>query len=197
VKQRTAKKHRQNPAACDIDPSGLSAAFCLWNGHLRDGYPVHIRLACERDAAMERAFVARLTPEVFAQCSLGIIKPSEESLVNELSGMNPTTEVGLLAVVDMDDRPTVVGLARYHANEGLVSCDCAVAVDPLWRKLGVGSILMHHLIGIARVQGIRQMYAIDAVRDGGAHALASRLGFRSCPDPVDPASVTFELELSP
>jgi len=190
----TARKHQRRPPGQHDGRTISSTAFQPWDGHLRDGHPVHIRPACESDVALEKAFVARLTPEAFAQCSLGVIQPNDERLIDELAD-DAMTEVRLLALVDVDGRTTAVGLARYRVDEQRANCDCAVAVDPAWRKLGIGSILMHHLIGMARIQGLRHMYAIDAARDGGAHALAGRLGFRSCPDPADPASVTFELEL--
>jgi len=169
----------------------------IWTGSLRNGQPIKVRRVSESDTALEAAFVSRLNAETFAQCSLGVIKPNGESLANDLSSMADRNEVGLLALADDGETPFVIGLARYRTDEQKTGCDCAVAVDPAWRKLGVGSILMHHLIGVARMQGVRRMYAVDAARDGGAHALAGRLGFRRCPDPVDPASVTFELELFP
>lgn len=197
MNDRTIKSRRRIPANRHDGPSAQRIVFHPWEGYLRNGYRIYVRPTSGRDAALEKAFIARLTPEAFAQCSLGVVQPCNDNLVNDLACMNATAEVRLLALVDIDGAQAAVGLARYRTDEQHMSCDCAVAVDPGWRKLGIGSILMHHLIGIARLHGVRHMYANDAVRDGGAHALAGRLGFRRCPDPADPASVTFELELPP
>lgn len=166
-----------------------------WIGYLRDGQSILVRPACGDDAPLERDFVRRLTPEVFDQCSLGLIQPDRDELVRELVRMDVSHDMGLLGLVEVNGQQTLVGLARFRGDPQRTRCDCTVAVDPLWRERGVGSILMHHLIGIARMRGIRKMFAVDAFRDAGAHALARRLGFRPCPDPDDPAAVTFELEL--
>lgn len=197
MNHRSIKSRQRTSADQHSGPFAPSIVFHPWEGQLRNGHPIHVRPASESDAALEKAFIARLTPEAFAQCSLGVIQPCDDRLADDLVGMDATAEVGLLALVDIDGAQAAIGLARYRADEQHMCCDCTVAVDPGWRKLGIGSILMRHLIGIARLQGIRRMYAVDAVRDGGAHALAGRLGFRRCPDPADPASVTFELELQP
>jgi GNAT superfamily N-acetyltransferase len=169
----------------------------IWQGRLRDGNAVLVRPVQPQDATLERDFLGRLPPEVMAHCFLGLIRPRDEQLANELAALDGQREFGILALAMDHGNEVVIGTARYRLDESGEHCDCAVAVDPAWRQRGVGSILMSHLIGVARMRGIRTMYAIDAARCAGAHALASYLGFRSCPDPQDPASITFELTLQP
>ncbi|RDI97330.1 GNAT family N-acetyltransferase [Dyella solisilvae] len=178
-----------NPAIPAMAPQGV------WMGRLRNGKVVLIRPVHSDDATLEQDFVSRLTPEVMEYCFLGIIKPTSEHIGAELTDLDEAHEFGILALVREDGDEQVIGTARYRVNDDGMCCDCAAAVDPSWRQCGVGSILMNHLIGVARMRGIHRMYAVDAVRCAGAHALASYLGFHSRPDPEDPASVTFELVL--
>ncbi len=166
-----------------------------WEGRLRNGRVIRVRPMHAVDAALERDFLSRLTTEELGYCFLGIIKPRRDDIATELTQVDEGREVGLVALVDEDGDERQVGSARYRVSDDGTRCDCAVAVDPAWRHCGVGGILMRHLIGVARMQGIQRMYAVDAARCAGSHELAGYLGFRSRPDPEDPAAVTFELEL--
>lgn len=166
-----------------------------WEGHLRNGKTVTVRPFGPDDARLERDFLARLSQEAVDQCFLGVIKPNRNAVADELAKLDRHSELAILALVKLRDKDVVIGSARYRADPSGNHCDCAVVVDPAWRQQGVGRILMKHLIGVARTQGVRRMYAIDAARCAGAHALAGYLGFHSAPDPEDPASITYELEL--
>jgi acetyltransferase len=166
-----------------------------WKGRLRDGRLIHIRPVDSSDISLERDFLSRLTPEGLSYRFLGLVKGSSEEAARELTHFDPH-EFALAAIADEDGGEVEVGVACYRTSDDGTRCDCAVTVDPAWQKCGVGGILMQHLIGMARWRGIRRMYAVDAVRCAGAHALAGHLGFHSRPDPDDPASVTFELELN-
>lgn len=167
-----------------------------WTQRLRDGSIVHIRPIDSDDTPRELAFLSRLTPEDRAHRFLGLMKDVNEGVARELTQVDPTTEVVLIAVANDDNGDDIeIGAARYQANRDCTTCDCAVAVDPEWQKRGVGALLMLHLIDVARTRGMRRMYSVDAARCAGAHLLAERLGFHSRPDPEDPVVTTFELVL--
>ena len=167
-----------------------------WTQRLRDGSIVHIRPIDSGDTPRELAFLSRLTPEDRSYRFLGLMKDVTEGVARELTQVDPTSEVVLVAIANDDNNDDIeIGAARYQANRDGITCDCAVAVDPEWQKRGVGALLMLHLIDVARTRGVRRMYSVDAARCAGAHLLAERLGFHSRPDPEDPAVTTFELVL--
>ncbi len=162
---------------------------------LRDGTAVRIRPELPQDASREKAFLSRLNSEALSYRFLGLIKDRGEATARELTMLDVPREFALVALVGDPPLESEIGVACYRLHDDASRCDCAVTVDPAWQNKGVGRLLMHHLIGVARSQGVRWMYAVDAVRCAGAHRLAERLGFHSRPDPEDPAVVTFELEL--
>jgi GNAT superfamily N-acetyltransferase len=167
-----------------------------WTQRLRDGSIVHIRPIDSADTPRELAFLSRLTPEDRAHRFLGLMKDVTEGVARELTQVDPTSEVVLIAIANDEVGDDIeIGAARYRANLDGSGCDCAVAVDPAWQKRGVGALLMLHLISVARTRGVRRMYSVDAARCAGAHLLAERLGFHSRPDPEDPVVTTFELVL--
>ena len=178
-----------NPSQQNADPD-IDAM--QWSERLGDGHRVHIRPIGPNDLSRERAFLARLSPEARGYRFLGLIKDVDSDVVRELTRVDPDTEVALIALAGGADGPEI-GVARYRSSDDGTHCDCAVAVDPAWKRRGVGRLLMRHLIDIARTRGIRRMYAIDAARCADTHRLAEHLGFRSRPDPEDPHVLTFEL----
>jgi len=163
---------------------------------LRDGTVLTIRSIAPADAPRERAFLSSLPAETRGHRFLGLIKDPSESVVRELTAIDPATGVSLVGIVREGDRDQEVGAAVFSVGTRGSHCDCAVAVAPGWQQRGVGSALMMHLIDAARARGIKRMYAVDAARCRGAHSLAERLGFRPRPDPEDPVVTTFELTLS-
>jgi len=166
-----------------------------WKERLRDGNVLHIRPIRPADAGRESAFLSRLSPEYRAYRFIGLIKRPDESVARELTCVDQEHEVALVALVHDRSGGTEVGAARYCCGHDGSRCDCAVTVDPQWQQRGVGRLLMRHLIEVARMRGVRRMYAVDPVRCAGAHFLAERLGFHCRPDPEDPIVTTFELIL--
>ena len=165
---------------------------------LRDGTAVRIRPQLPRDTQREQAFLSRLNSEALSYRFLGLVKERGENdahTARDLTLLDVPREFALVALVGDPPLESEVGVACYRLHDDASRCDCAVTVDPAWQNKGIGRLLMRHLIGVARAQGVRWMYAVDAVRCAGAHQLAARLGFRSRPDPEDPAVITFELEL--
>lgn len=102
-------------------------------------------------------------------------------MTHELTDIDPANAVAFIALVSHDGRERQVGAAQFHANGD--SCGAALTVSGEWRKRGVGSVLMRHLLDAARARGIRHMRAFAPAR-GGSDRLASRIGFRRRVDPT-------------
>jgi GNAT superfamily N-acetyltransferase len=164
-----------------------------WTEHLRNGATVRIRPIEANDARREQDFLEHLPPEQRAYRFLGLIKSANEHVARALANDNPADEITLIGLIEDGDTEIEIAAARYRVHGDGTRCDCAVTVAPDWQQRGVGRILMQHLIDVARLSGIRHMYAVDATRCAGAHLLAEHLGFQSRPDPEDPAVTTFEL----
>lgn len=66
--------------------------------------------------------------------------------------------VALVAVVDVDGAPRIVGGARYIATTP-GRAEIAFAVDDRWQGQGIASALLRHVVSIARARGLA---ALDA-----------------------------------
>ena len=186
---------RTPSASTSMPPVPRASQSVEWVERLRDGSILLIRSIRPDDTQREYRFLSRLSPEYRAYRFLGLIKTPNPIVARELTHLDPQRAAALVAIVEGPHGGVEVGVAQYCASADGTHCDCAVTVDPVWQRRGVGQLLMQHLIDLARAQGIRRMYAVDPVRCAGAHHLAERLGFRSRPDPEDPVVTTFELTL--
>lgn len=173
----------------------VTADSLRWTERSIDGRAMQIRSLDPSDRLREHDFLARLSPEYRANRFIGLVKDVSEGVARELTCVDPATEVTLAAFVRVGSLEVEIGVACYRTNADGSRCDCAVTVDPAWQKLGIGGMLMRHLIDTARSRGVRRMYSAHRVEGPGAHTLAERLGFRPRPDPEDPVVNTYELEL--
>lgn len=70
-----------------------------------------------------------------------------------------------------------------------------MAVSDEWHNKGLATLLMGHLIKIARERGIGRMYSIDAADNAAMRDLATHMGFERRIDPDDAAQVIHTLNL--
>ena len=82
-----------------------------------------------------------------------------------------------------------------HTPAGVTRCECAVTVSDEWQHKGLGTLLMKHLIEVARARGIRRMFSIDLADNMGMKDLATFLGLHTRGDPDDSNHVIHELQL--
>lgn len=166
-----------------------------WNVKLHDGTSVQIRLIEPHDAELELEFLNHLSPEFRNSRFLGLVRDPSPEVARELTNLDPATAMGFIAVVSHQGRDRQVGAAQFHVNALGDSCDASLTVSGDWRKRGVGSFLMRHLIAAARARGIQHMRAYAPSHSDGGDYLAALIGFRRSLDPRDPATVIYDLSL--
>ncbi len=166
-----------------------------WTETLSDGAPVAIRPIRKEDAALERAFIKRLSPESRRLRFLGQMNEASDALVRSLTDIDYRRDVAFIALVSSDGENREIGVARYSTNADGSACECAVTVADEWRHRGLGVILMRHLIDVARENGVKSMFSIDEADNSAMRDLARFLGFRRRRDPDDATQVIHTLAL--
>jgi len=173
----------------------ISADAPHWNETLRDGTRVVIRPIRAEDAALERAFIERLSPESRRLRFLGSISEPSDDMIRRLTDVDYQHDVAFIALVDHDGGQREIGVSRFSTTVDGKSCECAVTVADEWHNKGLGSLLMRHLIEVARQRGVRTMISLDAADNPAMRDLAHYLGFRRERDPNDAAQVIHTLTL--
>ena len=175
--------------------SAAANAKLRWTEVLRDGTHVIVRPIGKKDAAIERRFIERLSPESRRLRFLGQMTVPSEALVRQFTDIDYDHDMAFIALVHRDNETLEIGVARYSTNADGTSCECAVTVSDEWHNKGLASILMRHLIDVARARGIRSKVSYDAIENTDMRQLADYLGFRRTTDPDDPHMVIHRLAL--
>jgi GNAT superfamily N-acetyltransferase len=166
-----------------------------WSETLRDGSHVTIRMLRKDDEAMERSFIERLSPESRRMRFLGQIGGSDEAFFHKLTDIDYRRDMAFVALAERNGVTSEIGVSRYALSPDGKSCECAVTVSDEWQGKGLGTVLMRHLIDIARERGIATMISLDPAENWRMHELARDLGFIREPDPDDPGQVIHRLAL--
>lgn len=166
-----------------------------WKETLRDGTTVLIRSIRGDDAGIERRFIEGLSKESRRFRFLGAIQSPSPELIEQLTHPDPERDAAFVAVIANGAKKVEIGVARFCTRPDGVACEFAVAVSDEWQRRGLGTLLMRHLIAVARERGIECMYSVDAADNTAMRELAAHLGFSRKPDPSNSTQVLHTLDL--
>jgi GNAT superfamily N-acetyltransferase len=125
---------------------------------LHDGSATEIRALRPDDREGMRKAVERMSEE---SVMLRFFAPRREFSDKEVSSfidIDFERHVALVATLTVDGRPLIVGGSRYIVTEPGVG-EIAFAIDDAWQHHGLGSLLLKHLVIIARDRGLKQFVA--------------------------------------
>jgi GNAT superfamily N-acetyltransferase len=186
-----------------VTPTGHSSAEANfpkiagdhWIETLNDGSHVLIRPIQAEDRERESDFIERLSPAARHFRFLGEMREASPQLLDQLVNVDYHKTMAFVALVHDNGVLREVGVSRYAASGDDKHCECAVTVADDWQHRGLAVVLMRHLIGVARRNGFRQMFSIDAAANEPMRELAHYLGFHRQRDPGDATQVVHTLDL--
>ncbi|WP_051130452.1 GNAT family N-acetyltransferase [Arenimonas oryziterrae] len=176
-------------------PWALDKNYPRWTETLRDLSQVVVRPVTAQDAAEERSFIEALSPQSCRYRFLGQVRHPSEALITQLTDIDYQHDVAFAAVVKHDSREEFVGVARYNTDPTGMTCEFAVTVLDDWQHKGLGTVLVRHLIDVARARGIRYLYSVDSAENLAMADLARFLGFNRQSDTQDSSQVVHSLWL--
>lgn len=185
----------RSTAEQNLSATPMSAASPQWSHTLRNGVQVNVRPLGKDDAALERAFIECLSAQSRRFRFLGQIGCPSDGLIRSLTDIDYMHDVAFAAFADIGGVEREIGVARYSVSADGQSCECAVATADEFHGQGLGTLLMNHLIDIARDRGIGAMISLDMAENFPMRDLALALGFRREPDPEDGTQVIHRLAL--
>ncbi|GFM84604.1 acetyltransferase [Pseudomonas cichorii] len=170
--------------------------FIHWIEELNDGTHLLIRPIQEDDRQREFGFITSLSPQTH---HFRFLSPNNEPAplaLDQIMDIDYQQRMTYVALIMEDNHQlTEIGLSRYAATEGDYCCECAVVVAEKWQGVGLGKLLMQHLMNAARLNGFYRMFSIDSVRNSRMFGLARALGFECHPDPLERGQVVYKIEL--
>jgi RimJ/RimL family protein N-acetyltransferase len=125
---------------------------------LRDGRSMAIRALRPNDEADLMAAVRRSSAESLYRRFFGLKRHFSEQEIAFFLNVDFVSHVALVAVIDEDGRPVIIGGGRYIVEEPR-KAEIAFAVVDEYQGQGIGAALMLHLAGIAREAGLEELTA--------------------------------------
>ena len=125
---------------------------------LRDGRRIEIRALRPDDRAALIAAVARSSAQSLYRRFFEIKRHFTEPEIEFFLNVDFVEHVALVAVVEENGRPVVIGGARYVAVQP-GKAEVAFALIDEYQGHGIGAALLHHLAAIARHAGLEELIA--------------------------------------
>lgn len=153
------------------------------------GAPVTIRPLRPDDAAIERDFVTGLSDETrYNRLLGGAIKVSDE-YIRRLTELDWSREAAFAAITMLGERESIIGVARYVADESGEDCEFALVLADAWQGRGIGRRMLEKLMAVAARRGIKRMHGEILSTNAPMLGLMRKLGYRLKHHPQD-ATVT-------
>ena len=136
----------------------LNAADYSANEILRSGRRVEIRALRPQDRDKMLAAVGRTSTQSLYRRFFAVRRHFSEAETSFFLDIDFVNHVGLVAVIDENGTPAIVGGGRYVVSKS-GQAEVAFAVVDQYQGQGIGAALMRHLTAIARESGLRELVA--------------------------------------
>jgi acetyltransferase len=180
VRPRAKGKPRRPPR-----PTPGAAGFRRYV-RLADGTRVTLRSIRPGDAAAERAFIERLSPQSRYQRFFGPQPEISDAAIAAFTQVDFSHAMALVATTKTPQGERQIGVARYYLLPGTRCGEFAIVVDDEWHGRGVAKRLLRALIAAGRRHHGLESLVGDTLPDNDRMiGLARRLGFTVDTEPQD------------
>lgn len=182
--------------------SAASARDAIERAHtvrLDDGRSAVLRPVQAHDAAGEAAFIDRLSPQSRRLRFHGAVNRLPAATLAAMTSVDPHRQVAFVAKGwSPDGRSEIVADARFvcDACDDGAACDhaeFALAVADDWQGVGLGRLLLQHLLWAARLRGLHHLRGSVLADNTAMRGLIGRMGGQLEPDPFDASLVVATL----
>jgi RimJ/RimL family protein N-acetyltransferase len=145
--------------------------------HLRNGTPVEIRALRPADEADMLAAIEQTSPQSLQRRFFAMKRNFSERELAFFMEVDFSNHVALVVLAQENDRQMIVGGGRYVVFES-DRAEMAFVVVDAWQGRGIGTLLMRHLITIARHSGLRELTAEVLPENTAMLKVFERSGFK-------------------
>lgn len=160
-----------------------------------DGRVITVRAIRPEDAGMEQAFVRGLSDESRYFRFANALHELSDPMLVRFTQIDYDRELALVAVVQEDEGPRQIAVARYVIDADGLTCEFALAVADDWQGRGIGRRLLGHLADTAHARGLETMAGQVLNQNSRMLALMTTMGFTIGSDPEEPGMRRVVLDL--
>lgn len=178
-----------NPSETTAPPS--TPLLPEWCAELttRTGLHLYVRPTAPEDEELLGRFFARLTPEDLRFRFLTPLREASANLLHLLADVDHVDAENFLAFTRENGRKVLVASAMVVADPDLTRAEVAIAVQPDFRRQGIGWTLLGHVADYAQARGIRTLESVECRDNRAAIDLEREMGFTATAYPGDPTLV--------
>ena len=141
------------------------------------------------DIDIEATFVTGLSPESRHNRLLGGMIQVTREYIERLTTVDFSRDMALAAVLMLDGREVLIGVARYVQEANDRACEFALVIADAWQGRSIGRRMMEKLIAVARSRGLTQIHGDVLSTNRPMLEFCRKLDFRLGRNPDD-ATVT-------
>jgi acetyltransferase len=156
---------------------------------------VALRPLQREDIDIEAAFLTGLSPESRHNRLLGGMIQITRAYLEQLTTVDFSRDMALAAVLMLDGREILIGVARYVLEADGRACEFALVIADAWQGRGIGRRMMEKLIAVARSRGLARIYGDVLSTNRPMLNFCRKLGFVPARDRDDPTVTRVTLEL--
>lgn len=146
------------------------------------------------DADAHAAMVSRFTSEDMRYRFFSSVKQLPNEQIVRMADIDYTREMAIIAKHEATGE--TAGVARLVRNDtDGASAEFAVAIDPSFKKYGLGSVLMKNVIEWGRTQGVKEITGQILADNAPMLGFIKKLGFSLARMPDEPELMEARLEL--
>jgi acetyltransferase len=125
---------------------------------LRRGRAALLRPIRPEDEPLHEEMFSTFSPETRRFRFFGPVRESHEMLAH-YTQIDYDREIAIIAELSDGDRKKMAGVVRLIADPYNETAEYAIVIGDPWHGLGLGTIMTRYILEIARVRGIKKVYA--------------------------------------
>jgi acetyltransferase len=188
----------EDPAKHPPVPSAIRPYPIKWENRqkLLDGSEVFIRPIRPDDERFYLHFMSMMTPEDVRLRLFSPVRELSHEFLVRMTQIDYAREMAFVALRPQAEKgEEMLGVVRFFADPDYEKAEYAVMVRSDLKGVGLGWILMRHLIGYARSEGLKTLYGTVLKENANMIQMCRELGFAVDRDAEDPLVYAVTLDV--
>jgi acetyltransferase len=144
---------------------------------LKDGTAISLRFVRPEDEHQWHRLIAESSPESIRSRFRSLFKTSTHKMAVEQCFIDYEREIGVVAEVEAEDSPSLIGVAHLLTDANQDDAEFAVIIADAWQRKGLGGILLDYCLELASRWGFTRILAETHPDNGPMLALFDSRGF--------------------
>lgn len=162
---------------------------------IHDGRELRLRDIDVNDVAAIKRCFKRLSPEDIRRRFLHSMSELPEPMAQRFCSIDPAIERAYVLEDENVVPGEIRGVGRIYVDEAADSAEFSIIVEQDWTRLGLGAMLMQHLVDECRRRGLSEIWGYVLLENRPMLQLCRELGFvqRLLPDEPGTAQISLAL----